>query len=138
MAATQNPNRAYFTINGQKYPLFGLVTDLTWDTGVVSKPFPSMTPDGNNQVIIRSNFSPTIQWTELLPLATQYQKLLSLLWSTGADIVVQSYIIGTQAPAGQAYLFSGCVFASQGTNFSAQDIASNRRIMLNALTVTEA
>lgn len=138
MSVTLIENRAYFTINGQKYPLSGLVKDIVMDTGNLSKHADGMTDDGSTPAMLLTNQKPTIQWTELIPTAANYVKLLSLLWSQlGATIVVQPFIIGDTTPSGEATMFTTCIMGNQNVAFPSQDTEGVRRIQINATSYTE-
>ena len=138
MSDTLLENRAYFTINGQKYQLADLVKDITYDTGVIAKHVQAQTQDGFPAGIIRTNYAPTIQWTELIPDAAEYVKLLGALSIPGGvTIVIQPFIIGDTTPSGKATSFTGCQIASQNESFPSQDIEAVRRIQIVATSYSQ-
>lgn len=138
MAATIIENRMYFTINGQKYSLFGLVKDITTSTGTVSKHVQGMTQDGMPAGTITTNFAPTISWTESVPDAANYVKLISLLYSNlKPTIITQGFIVGEQTPSGNVTIFTDCVLNSQDINAAGEDTEMNRKITVLARTFTE-
>lgn len=97
-----------------------------------------MTPDRSVAAIILTNYQPTITWTELIPTAPNYVKLLDALsLPGGVDIVVQQFIVGDTTPSGQATLFTGCNIGNQNINLPGQDIEGVRRIQINATSYTE-
>lgn len=134
MAASLLENRAYFTIAGKKYQLAGLVKDITFNTGTIAKGVQAMTPDQMMAGIIKTNYTPTIQWTEVIPQAPSYVKLLQALSvNSGVPIVIQPFIIGDNVPSGLATLFTNCQIAAQDTSYPAQDIEGTRRINIVAV-----
>lgn len=139
MATTNIENRAFFSLAGQKYTLFGYVKDITYTPGTtLSKHSQTMTPDGNPIATILCNKAPTLTWTEVVVPAGIYQNLLDLLYTnSGITITIQPYIIGEQIPSGKATTLTGCVIASIETSFPGQDIEGTRKIMINALSYTD-
>ncbi len=139
MATTNVENRAFFTLAGQKYTLFGYVKDITYTPGsTLSKHAQTMSPNGDPIATILCNKAPTLTWTELVVPAGIYQDLLSVLYTTsGITIVIQPYIIGDQTPSGKATTLTGCVISSIETSFPGQDVEGTRRIMINALSYTD-
>jgi len=138
MANTKIENRAYFTINGQKYSLAALVKDIVWDTGSIAKTAQAMTPDGFPAGNYSTNYSPTIQWTELIPDNAGYVKLLGgLSIPGGVTIVIQPFIIGDTTPSGKATSFEGCRISNQNVSMPSQDIEGVRRIQIIATSYSE-
>lgn len=138
MANTKLENRAYFTINGQKYKLAALVKDITWDTGSIAKTAQGMTPDAFPAGTFSTNYTPTIQWTELIPSAATYVKLLAAFSIPGGvTIVIQPFIIGDDTPSGTATSFEGCKISNQNVSMPSQDIEGVRRIQIIATSYKE-